>query len=597
MKKLLHYLKPYWKYALLAPIFMVLEVIFDLIQPKFMEQIVDNGILNEALSLNDKISNVLLFGALILAALAIGGFCGIMSAACAASAANSFGNDLRKDVFSHVVDLSFEQTDKFTTGSLVTRITNDITQVQDFVSMAIRMFIRTIIMFIGGILFMLITSPTFALILAIVMPIQLLIIVLLLKKAIPFFGLMQTKVDKVNSVVQENVNGVRVVKAYTQEKNEIKRFDEANTDLSDTTYKVLKILSVLSPVMTILLNGVIIAIIYFGGLEISQNVELILAGNTTVMSVGKLMSGLTYVSMVLMSVMQLVMVSQSLSRAQISANRINAVLESNPVVISKIYGDKAVVVKEEDKGTVEFKNVNFSYPNYSGKMVVNDFSLKVKKGEVLAILGPTGSGKSSIVNLIPRFYDVTDGEVLVDGVNVKDYDLDDLRSRISIVLQKTELFSGTISENILWGKSDATIEEIEEVTTIAQAHNFISGFARGYDTIVGERGSSLSGGQKQRIAISRALIRKPEILIFDDSTSALDLATEAKLYKELKEQMDDTTIILIAQRIASAKNADRIAIIDKGRLIACDTHDVLIKTCAVYQDIYNSQLKRGDDNE
>lgn len=597
MKKLLHYLKPYWKYALLAPIFMVLEVIFDLIQPKFMEQIVDNGILNETLSLNDKISNVLIFGALILAALAIGGFCGIMSAACAASAANSFGNDLRKDVFSHVVDLSFEQTDKFTTGSLVTRITNDITQVQDFVSMAIRMFIRTIIMFIGGIIFMLITSPTFALILAIVMPIQLLIIVLLLKKAIPFFGLMQTKVDKVNSVVQENVNGVRVVKAYTQEENEIKRFDEANTDLSDTTYKVLKILSVLSPVMTILLNGVIIAIIYFGGLEISQNVDLILAGNTTVMSVGKLMSGLTYVSMVLMSVMQLVMVSQSLSRAQISANRINAVLESNPVVISKIYGDKKVVVKEEDKGTVEFKNVNFSYPNYSGKMVVNDFSLKVKKGEVLAILGPTGSGKSSIVNLIPRFYDVTDGEVLVDGVNVKDYDLDDLRSRISIVLQKTELFSGTISENILWGKSDATIEEIEEVTTIAQAHNFISGFARGYDTIVGERGSSLSGGQKQRIAISRALIRKPEILIFDDSTSALDLATEAKLYKELKEKMDDTTIILIAQRIASAKNADRIAIIDKGRLIACDTHDVLIKTCAVYQDIYNSQLKRGDDNE
>lgn len=594
MKKLLHYLKPYWKFAVLAPIFMILEVLLDLVQPKFMEQIVDNGILNEALSVSEKTSNVLIYGALILGALAIGGFCGIMSAACASSASNSFGNDLRKDVFSHVVDLSFEQTDKFTTGSLVTRITNDITQVQDFISMAIRMFVRTIIMFVGGIVFMLITSTTFALILAVVMPFQLIIVVSLLRKAMPFFKVMQTKVDKVNSVVQENVNGVRVVKAYTQEENEIVRFDEANTDLSNTTMRVLKLLSIMSPFMMILLNGVIIAIIYFGGLEISQNVELILAGNTEVMSVGKLMSGLTYVSMVLMSVMQLVMVSQNLSRAQISATRINAVLESDPVVISKAYNVKLNTL---EKGTVEFKNVNFSYPNYSGKMVVNDFSLKVNKGETVAILGATGSGKSSIVNLIPRFYDVTDGEVLVDGVNVKEYSLEDLRSRISIVLQKTELFSGTIYENICWGKSNATMEEVEEVTTIAQAHNFITGFARGYDTIVGERGSSLSGGQKQRIAISRALIRKPEILIFDDSTSALDLATEAKLYKELKSKMDDTTIILIAQRVASAKNADRIAVIDKGKLVACDTHEKLIESCEVYQDIYNSQLKRGEDNE
>ena len=594
MKKLLHYLKPYWKFAILAPIFMILEVLLDLVQPKFMEQIVDNGILNEALSISEKTSNVLVYGALILAALAVGGFCGIMSAACASSAANSFGNDLRKDVFSHVVDLSFEQTDKFTTGSLVTRITNDITQVQDFISMAIRMFVRTLIMFIGGIVFMFITSKTFALILAIIMPFQLIVIVSLLRKAIPFFGLMQTKVDKVNSVVQENVNGVRVVKAYTQENNEIIRFDEANTDLSNTTLSVLKILAFMSPFMMILLNGITIAIIYFGGLEISQNVELILAGNTDVMSVGKLMSGLTYVSMVLMSVMSLVMVSQNLSRAQISAERINAVLESDPVVISKVYD---VPLNSIEKGTVEFKNVSFSYPNYSGKMVVNNFSLKVNKGETVAILGSTGSGKSSIVNLIPRFYDVTEGEVLVDGINVKDYSLEDLRSRISIVLQKTELFSGTILENIRWGKGDATMEEIEEVTTIAQAHNFITGFARGYETIVGERGSSLSGGQKQRLAISRALIRKPEILIFDDSTSALDLATEAKLYKELKEKMDETTIILIAQRVASAKNADRIAVIDKGTLVACDTHDKLIESCSVYQDIYNSQLKRGEDNE
>lgn len=593
MKKILRYLKPYWKYAILAPIFMMFEVLLDLIQPKFMEKIVDNGILNAALSVNEKTSLVLTYGSLILIALVIGGACGILSAACASSAANSFGNDLRKDVFSHVVDLSFEQTDKFTTGSLVTRITNDITQVQDFIAMAIRMFVRTIIMFVGGIVFMLITSTTFALVLAAIMPIQLIFSIVVLKKAIPIFGIMQTKIDKVNSVVQENVNGVRVVKAYTQENNEINRFNDANTDLSNTALSVLKILAFMGPVMMILLNVVIVAIIYFGGIEISQNVTLILAGDTTVMSVGKVMSGLTYVSMVLMAVMQLVMVSQSLSRAQISAKRINAVLESNPVVTS----DVCTKVDSKEQGTVEFKNVCFSYPNFSGKLVVNDFSLKVNKGETIAILGATGSGKSSIVNLIPRFYDVTSGELLVDGVNVKEYDLDDLRSKISIVLQKTELFSGTISENIRWGKNDATIDEIKEVTTIAQADNFISGFSSGYDTVVGERGSSLSGGQKQRIAISRALIKKPEILIFDDSTSALDLATEAKLYKALKEKMDDTTIILIAQRVASAKHANRIAIIDKGRLVACDTHDVLIKTCSVYQDIYNSQLKRGDDNE
>lgn len=593
MKKLLHYLKPYTKWAILAPIFMILEVLLDLIQPKFMEKIVDNGILNEALSVSEKTNAVLVYGGLILAALAIGGFCGIMSAACASTAANNFGNDLRKEVFSKVVDLSFEQKDNFTTGSLVTRITNDITQVQDFIAMAIRMFVRTIIMFVGGIIFMLITSKTFALILAVVMPVQFIILFIILKKALPFFGIMQKRVDKVNSVVQENVNGVRVVKAYTQEENEKVRFDGANKELCDTSFGVMKVLSLISPILTIMLYGVVVAIIYVGGLEIDANVELILAGNTEVLTVGKLMSGLTYVSMVLMSIMQLIMVSQFLTRAQICAGRINEVLESIPVVNSGANDFS----EPTDKGTVEFKDVTFAYPTSSGVPVVKNFNLKVNKGDTIAILGATGSGKSSIVNLIPRFYDVTSGELLVDGINVKEYDLDNLRSKISIVLQRTELFGGTISENVRWGKEDATQEEIEVVTKIAQAHDFISGFASGYDTIVGERGSSLSGGQKQRIAISRALIRRPEILIFDDSTSALDLATEAKLYKELKANYDDTTVILIAQRVASAKNADKIVVIDKGELVAFDTHDNLMQNCSLYQDIYNSQLKRGDDNE
>lgn len=592
MKKLLRYLKPYWKWAIFAPLFMIAEVVLDLIQPKFMENIVDNGILNETLTVAEKTNHVLVFGSFILIALVIGGFCGIMSAACASTAANSFANDLRKDVYAKVINLSFEQTDNFTTGSLVTRITNDITQVQDFISMAIRMFVRTLIMFFGGILFMLFTNKMFALILAIAMVIQFIAMFFILRKAVPFFGVMQKKVDKVNSVVQENVNGVRVVKAYTQEENEKARFDEANTSLSDTTYKVMKLLSLIGPIITVMLNAVIISIIYFGGLEISKNVDVILLGNTEVLTVGKLMSGLTYVSMVLMSVMMLVMVSQFLTRAQICANRINEVFESDPVINN---GEN----KEEvtSSGTVEFKDVTFSYPNSSGVPVVKNLNLKVDKGDTIAILGATGSGKSSIVNLIPRFYDVTEGALLVDGKDVRDYELKDLRNRISIVLQRTELFGGTITENIRWGKEDATLDEIRGVTKIAQADDFIMSFASGYDTIVGERGSSLSGGQKQRIAISRALIRNPEILIFDDSTSALDLATEARLYKELRENYHDTTIILIAQRVASARHAKKIAVIDKGELVAFDTHDNLMKSSPIYQDIYNSQLKRGDDNE
>ena len=358
------------------------------------------------------------------------------------------------------------------------------------------------------------------------------------------------------------------------------------------SYKVMKLLALIGPIITVVLNAVIIAIIYFGGLEISKNVELILAGDTTVLTVGKLMSGLTYVSMVLMSVMMLVMVSQFLTRAEICAKRINEVLESDPVINNGENKEEAT-----STGTVEFKDVTFSYPNSSGVPVVKNLNLTVNKGDTIAILGATGAGKSSIVNLIPRFYDVTEGSVYVDGKDVRDYELNDLRNRISIVLQRTELFGGTITENIRWGKEDATLDEIRDVTRIAQADDFIMSFANGYDTIVGERGSSLSGGQKQRIAISRALIRDPEILIFDDSTSALDLSTEAKLYKALRETYQDTTIILIAQRVASAKNAKKIAVIDKGELVAFDSHDNLIKNSPIYQDIYNSQLKRGDDNE
>ena len=593
MSKLFKYLKPYWYLAVLAPLFMVFEVLFDLMQPQLMSKIVDNGILDEALTASEKVSIVLAQGGLMLLFLAVGGFCGIMSGVCASAASNAYGNDLRKDVFGHVVDLSFEQTDSFTTGSLVTRITNDITQTQDFIATMIRMFIRTIVMFVGGILFMFLTNKVFAIILACVLPIQLVFILIILSKARPFFVIMQERVDKVNSVVQENVNGVRVVKAFTQEENEKKRFGKANKDLVDVTLGVFKLIIYIGPVLIVLLNLVTIAIIYYAGIDISKNATLILAGSEEVLTVGKVMSGLTYVSMVLMSVTGLAMIAQNITRAQVSAKRINEVLASLPAVNS----GEGKFDDTNKKGEIEFKNVDFSYPNFSSKPIIKDFSLKINQGERVAILGATGAGKTTLVNLIPRFYDVTNGEVLVDGVNVKEYELGALRDKISSILQRSELFMGTISDNVRWGKNDATDEEIIEACRVAQAHEFISNFQEGYDKYVGERGSTLSGGQKQRVAIARGLIKKPEIIIFDDSTSALDLQTEANLHKALRESFSDTTIIIIAQRVASAKNCDRIVIIDDGKLVDVGTHEYLINNCPIYQDIYNSQLKRGDDNE
>lgn len=589
--KIFKYLKPYWYLALLAPLFMIGEVIFDLFQPKLMEEIIDKGVLSN-LVVSEKIEIVVNSGLLMLGCLAVGGLCGILSAACASGAANSFANDLRKDLFSRVVNLSYEQTDKFTTGSLVTRLTNDVTQVQNFVSMAIRMFVRTIMLFLGGIVMMLLTSVKFALVLAVILPIQILLILIFLRKMGPIFKSVQNKIDKVNSVVQENVGGVRVVKAYVREEYESERFNEANVDLSLTTLKVQKIYSLVGPLMMIFMNVIVVAIIYLGGIEIGQNAELVLQGSEDVMTVGKVMSALTYIAQILMSVMSLAMITNSITRAKVCIKRIEEVLYSYPVIASGNNDGE-----ESLKGTIEFKNVSFSYPNSSGRPVISNLNLKINQGEVLAILGATGSGKSSLVNLIPRFYDVTEGEVLVNGINVKEYDLETLRNKISMVLQKTELFSGSIEENIKWGKDDATFEEVESVAKIAQADDFIKGFKDGYNSFVGERGANLSGGQKQRISIARGIIRNPEIIVFDDSTSALDLATEARLHQALNNSLSTTTKIIIAQRVASAKNADRIAVLDNGKLVACNTHDVLIKECAIYQDIYNSQLKRGENDE
>ena len=577
--KVLRYLKPYWLFALLCPLAMILEVSMDLLQPTFMSDIVDNGILGDAAA-DENLRYVLITGLKMLVFSLIGCFGGIASAAFGTAAAQKMGNDLRKDAFAKVMHMSFQQTDKFTTGSLVTRLTNDITAIQEFVAMSLRMFVRTGMQFIGGIAVILTLNVNFGIVLVISLPVQLIAVAIIMKKASPLFSIVQSRLDKVNSVVQENVSGARVVKAFTREEYEINRFDNANTDLMTTNLKVQKLLATLNPILMIIMNASVIAIIMIGGFQVEAKA----------MQVGEVMAAVTYITQILMSVMMVGMMFQQVSRSAASMKRVNEVLSTNPVISD---GNKSA--DSDNSGTVEFRNVGFSYPGSSGKPVLSGIDLKVGKGQMIAILGSTGCGKTSLVNLVPRFYDATNGDVLVDGVNVKDYDVDTLRSKIGVVLQKSELFSGTVAENIRWGCETATDEEVKTAAKIAQAEEFIDGFNDGYDTMISEKGASLSGGQKQRMAIARAIIKKPEILIFDDSTSALDLSTEAKLHKALRENLSGVTVIMIAQRIASVMRADKIAVLENGSICAFGTHKELMESSSVYRDIYYSQMKQGEE--
>lgn len=577
--KVLRYLKPYWFFALLCPLAMILEVSMDLLQPTLMSDIVDNGILGDAAA-DENLRYVLITGLKMLVFSLIGCFGGIASAAFGTAAAQKMGNDLRKDAFAKVMHMSFQQTDKFTTGSLVTRLTNDITAIQEFVAMSLRMFVRTGMQFIGGIAVILTLNVNFGIVLVISLPVQLIAVAIIMKKASPLFSIVQSRLDKVNSVVQENVSGARVVKAFTREEYEINRFDNANTDLMTTNLKVQKLLATLNPILMIIMNASVIAIIMIGGFQVEAKA----------MQVGEVMAAVTYITQILMSVMMVGMMFQQVSRSAASMKRVNEVLSTNPVISD---GHKSA--DSDNSGTVEFRNVGFSYPGSSGKPVLSGINLKAEKGQMIAILGSTGCGKTSLVNLVPRFYDATKGDVLVDGVNVKDYDVDTLRSKIGVVLQKSELFSGTVAENIRWGCETATDEEVKTAAKIAQAEEFIDGFNDGYDTMISEKGASLSGGQKQRMAIARAIIKKPEILIFDDSTSALDLSTEAKLHKALRENLSGVTVIMIAQRIASVMRADKIAVLENGSICAFGTHKELMESSSVYRDIYYSQMKQGEE--
>lgn len=596
MKKLLPYLKPYWFVALVSPLMMIGEVLGDLCLPYLMSYIVNFGVEGYspvdpqhgsplAAKLIDiflgadatRMEIIILFGILMLCVTLVGGFFGTFCAYTAAKASQGFGNDLRRDAYSRVMSLSVEQTDKFTTGSLVTRMTNDITILVEFVEHMLRMVVRSPMFFIGGTVMLLSLNVRFGLVLLCTLPLQLFAMVFVIRKAVPLFSEVQKKLDRINSVARENISGARVIKAYVREDYECERFEGANSEMRDTNLKVQLLLTFINPILIVSLAFATVAIIYIGGLQ----TQIEASGMTT----GTVMAAITYVTQVVNSLMMLTMIFQTISRAGASSKRIVEVLESDPVIKGGNEKDG-----RNSEIAIEFKDVDFKYPGTTGKNVLSDISLTVKKGETLAVIGATGSGKSSLISLIPRYYDAAKGKVYIEGRDIAEYDLPSLRKKIGYVMQKSELFSATIANNIKWGKDDATDAEIREAAAIAQADSFVSEFTEGYDTFIAEKGASLSGGQKQRLSIARAIVRRPEILILDDATSALDLATEAKLQTALREAMKDTTVVMVAQRIASVRHADRIAVIESdGRILHCAPHEELLKISETYRDICASQ--------
>lgn len=574
---MLKYLKKYWLFTMLAPLFMIGEVSMDLIQPELMSHIIDDGVLGINSGGVGNLDIILGTGIRMVLLVAAGGVCGVMSGVFANLSAQQFGNDVRKDTFKRIMSFSFEQTDKFSTGSLITRVTNDITQLQNFVMQCMRGFVRTSMLFIGGIVCMIGLNIQFGLVIACALPFIVICVIYFIAKSNPKFTILQKKLDKLNNIMQENVSGSRVVKAYVKEDYETERFNKANDELVGTQLDVLLLLSYMTPVMNIILNLSVVAVIKVGGIQVMD-------GSATP---GNVMAAITYCSQVLNAVMRMTMIFQTASRGVASQKRIMEVLNCEPAIKDGAYDGETIV-----KGKVEFRNVSFAYPGNEGASVIEDFNLVISPGETIGILGATGCGKTSLISLIPRFYDVTKGAVLVDDVDVRDYKLEVLRDKIAVSLQKSEIFTASIADNIAWGLPDATPDNIAAAADTAQAAQFINNRKDGMQTIVSQGGHSLSGGQRQRVAIARAVIKPAEILIFDDATSALDLKTEAEFYSKLGKNKKDTTKIIIAQRIASVKNADRIVVMDNGKLADVGSHEQLMITSSIYKDIYDSQLKK-----
>lgn len=574
---MLKYLKKYWLFTMLAPLFMIGEVSMDLIQPELMSHIIDDGVLGINSGGVGNLDIILGTGIRMVLLVAAGGVCGVMSGVFANLSAQQFGNDVRKDTFKRIMSFSFEQTDKFSTGSLITRVTNDITQLQNFVMQCMRGFVRTSMLFIGGIVCMIGLNIQFGLVIACALPFIVICVIYFIAKSNPKFTILQKKLDKLNNIMQENVSGSRVVKAYVKEDYETERFNKANDELVGTQLDVLLLLSYMTPVMNIILNLSVVAVIKVGGIQVMD-------GSATP---GNVMAAITYCSQVLNAVMRMTMIFQTASRGVASQKRIMEILNYEPAIKDGAYDGETIV-----KGKVEFRNVSFAYPGNEGASVIEDFNLVISPGETIGILGATGCGKTSLISLIPRFYDVTKGAVLVDDVDVRDYKLEVLRDKIAVSLQKSEIFTASIADNIAWGLPDATPDNIAAAADTAQAAQFINNRKDGMQTIVSQGGHSLSGGQRQRVAIARAVIKPAEILIFDDATSALDLKTEAELYSKLGKNKKDITKIIIAQRIASVKNADRIVVMDNGKLADVGSHEQLMITSSIYKDIYDSQLKK-----
>jgi ATP-binding cassette, subfamily B, multidrug efflux pump len=568
MLKLAKYIKPYWKAALLGPLLMVLEVSMDLLQPKLMAQIVDQGVLAGNLDEIRRTGLMMLITSLIGMIGGVG--CGIFSTI----AAMRFGADLREAVFTKVQRFSFRNLENIHTASLITRLTNDVSQVQLFVQMLLRMMVRSPFLAVGSLILAFTISWKLAMILVVVVPVLFTVVAVITRKGFPLFAKVQKRLDRMNTVLQENLAGIRVVKAFVRSDYETKRFTEANDDYMAVALRANVMMATLSPVMFLLLNGTIVTVLWLGGNLFWDNT----------LPIGDLAAFINYVTQLLSSLLMLGMMLANISRATASSERIVEVLETEP----EMKNPDRVLAERIRQGRIEFEGVGFAYDG--GERVLRDISFTVQPGETLAILGATGSGKSTLVSLIPRLYEAEEGRVLIDGTDVRDYPLEGLRGSIGMVLQEAVLFSGTIRENIAFGMPDASPEEVEAAAQAAQAHEFITGLPQGYETVLGQRGVNLSGGQKQRISIARALLMKPPVLIFDDSTSAVDLGTESRIQKALRERMKETTSLIIAQRISSVMEADRILVLEDGTVAASGNHQELMANSPVYQDIYRSQL-------
>ncbi|MCM3783397.1 ABC transporter ATP-binding protein/permease [Neobacillus mesonae] len=572
MSRLLPLLKPYLAASILAPLLMLLEVCMDLLLPQLMASIVDEGIMkNDLAHIRD--TGLLMIGVTLIGL--IGGVgCSIFSSI----ASQSFGKDLRIKLFERIQSFSFLNLDVLKTGSLITRLTNDVVQLQTFVQMILRTFVRTPLLLIGSLVMAIVISPKLTTILFVSVPVLFLILYFLIKRSFPLFTKMQSKLDSVNTVLQENLSGIRVIKAFVRKDHEQQRFGTANDEYTESAIKANRLMALNLPLMTLILNVSIVAVLWFGGLQHW-------GGG---LEIGKLIAFINYVTQLLMSMLMLSNMLAFVSRAKVSADRVNEVLDTKSEIVNPV---SPAAPDPALQGSVEFKNVSFAYNSDSSDLVLKDLSFKVAPGQTFAILGATGSGKSSLVSLIPRLYEAHSGEVLVNGIRVQDFDLHQLRTEVAMVMQQAVLFSGTIKDNIRYGHPDASDEEIIRAAAAAEAHPFIEKLEHGYDTLLGQKGVNLSGGQKQRISIARALITKPKILILDDSTSAVDLKTEARIQQALENEMKDTTRLIIAQRISSVIRADQIIVLEQGRIAAKGTHEELIRTSKVYQDIYRSQRK------